>query len=1150
MKTSVDKLSEHYSENNESINISDNIRDTETKNSSINLKSQFSYPELSDTKFNLKITNKKEFLDNISFENNIDDIEKISNEICNQDFQLAPHQIFIRNFMSKLTPYNSLLLYHGLGTGKTCSAIGVSEEMRLYMKEMNIKRKILIIASPNVQENFRLQLFDERKLKQLENGSWDIMSCVGKSFYNEVNLFYDLEKKEEIIEKINLIIDKNYEFMGYTKLATLIEKKKKKSLLKETFEGRLIIIDEVHNIRPSEQKQKKIFNSLNYLVKEVSNIRLLLLSATPMFNNYKEIIQIINILLNNEKRDLIIENEIFDKNGNFIINEEGEEIGKIKFIQKINGLISFVQGENPFSFPFRIFPKMFNPDNSFIEKKEYPKFRLDNSIILTPLEHIDIYPVELKGIQKDYYSKVINNIISKNKTETIINDEEDRIEENQINYGYSTLQEPLECLNIVFPNTNTESDVNDNIGKRGLSRIVENIDVLPYNFKDEYLDTNKRSMFSIDNIENYSIKLKTIGEEIKKNKGITLIFSQYIYGGVIPAALLLEEMGFIRYGENDSFLSNSYRKSNNIQPFMINGKQATYSMITSNINFSKDNKKEIIAATNEENIDGDIIKVILITKAGSEGIDFKNIRSIHIIDPWYNMNRIEQIIGRGVRNCSHKLMKLSERNVLIYLYGCYYDNTECVDMYVYRGAEKKAVQIGKISRILKSHSIDCLLQSPNRSYLDVSKLITITLPNGNQLEYNLNNLSYTSNCDYMKSCAYKCGIVNDNKINDITIDDVKENEDSYDINFLETNLDSLKQQIQNLFYEKYIYNKDELFYKLQIKKHYPKMQILKALDDLSDNNEYIYDKYGQQGYIIHVDNLYIFQPINILNKKISINDRMKPIDEKIKYLDLVIKDTTANDNLKDSAQDNFNYSDEYSEFVSEDIYKDVLTILKDNYDNSEIDKISFNYFLEMLPFEKRKQLFMYYVDNKDNTESKTLDNLLFNVINEKIIEKENTNIKLYLLSNGNELIPFVYKNNNWDIGNEIYLNEFSSSIKEKFYFDKINGSDYLGLLLPSNKSSKHNVTFKIKNMLDMKTKSAVCNNFNLLTRNNILKSSFGIEKYEKNKKKIKTLNSSTMCLLIEMIMRYNQLVKLDNKTWFLNPEESIYNKKMHKTLKF
>ena len=71
MKTSLDKLSDHYSENNESINISDNIPDTERNNSSMNSKSQFSYPELSDTKFNLKITNKKEFLDNISFENKL-----------------------------------------------------------------------------------------------------------------------------------------------------------------------------------------------------------------------------------------------------------------------------------------------------------------------------------------------------------------------------------------------------------------------------------------------------------------------------------------------------------------------------------------------------------------------------------------------------------------------------------------------------------------------------------------------------------------------------------------------------------------------------------------------------------------------------------------------------------------------------------------------------------------------------------------------------------------------------------------------------------------------------------------------------------------------------------------------------------------------
>ena len=65
-----------------------------------------------------------------------------------------PHQNFVRNLLSFNTPYNSLLLFHGLGTGKTCSAIGICEEMRNYMKQVGSKRPIIVVAAPNVQDNF------------------------------------------------------------------------------------------------------------------------------------------------------------------------------------------------------------------------------------------------------------------------------------------------------------------------------------------------------------------------------------------------------------------------------------------------------------------------------------------------------------------------------------------------------------------------------------------------------------------------------------------------------------------------------------------------------------------------------------------------------------------------------------------------------------------------------------------------------------------------------------------------------------------------------------------------------------------------------------------------------------------------------------
>ena len=101
------------------------------------------YPTLNDPNFNIKIAEKKEFRDN-SYNGEIYDVKKHSEILNNADFELAPHQIFIKNFMSFNTPYNSMLLYQGLGTGKTCSAIGVGEEMRDYLNQMGISKKIII----------------------------------------------------------------------------------------------------------------------------------------------------------------------------------------------------------------------------------------------------------------------------------------------------------------------------------------------------------------------------------------------------------------------------------------------------------------------------------------------------------------------------------------------------------------------------------------------------------------------------------------------------------------------------------------------------------------------------------------------------------------------------------------------------------------------------------------------------------------------------------------------------------------------------------------------------------------------------------------------------------------------------------------------
>jgi signal recognition particle GTPase len=146
------------------------------------------YPHLGSLDFQANIAERKEFRE-IPFDNKIYDVSEKSNELCNKkNFETLPHQLFVHHFLSQETPYNSLLLYHGLGTGKTCSSIGVAEEMRYYMKQLNIQKKIMIVAFPNVQDNFKRQLFDEsRMVFSKKTKTWNLESCVGNQLLKEID---------------------------------------------------------------------------------------------------------------------------------------------------------------------------------------------------------------------------------------------------------------------------------------------------------------------------------------------------------------------------------------------------------------------------------------------------------------------------------------------------------------------------------------------------------------------------------------------------------------------------------------------------------------------------------------------------------------------------------------------------------------------------------------------------------------------------------------------------------------------------------------------------------------------------------------------------------------------------------------------------
>ena len=924
-------------------------------NESNNTNYKYLYPHLDDEFLNIKIANKQEFEENkllLKIDETFD-FEKQSNEICNKDFELAPHQKFIKNFLSMYTPYNGILLYHGLGTGKTCSAIGVAEETRKYLKFMGYNERIIIVASPNVQENFYLQLFDERKLEE-KGGLWTISNCAGQNILDEINMIQKNLSREKVIKIVKNIINNYYLFIGYTQFANLIIKKsnisnqslstmdsKKKQLLiknklQKFFNNRLIIIDEIHNIRQSKDNSNKLVsNELMKLVKNVNNLKLLFMSATPMFNDYKEIIFLINILNLNDRRSIVELKDVFSNDGSFMVNSNGEQVGLELFKRKINGYISYIKGDNPLSFPFRILPKDFSENNSILNKK-YPEFKINANPLNEALTLFDIY---VNDVNISPYQEFVYNIILKNNIS--------KLDEEKLNamesFGYTLLQKPLECLNIVFPNNKLENYFNEKMTfyNNNIVELVKNINIeeintlidiktivgksainnimtyqetqapksrYNYNFKSEFLKNMPINMFDYDVIGKYSFKIKAVIDSLLGSQGPVIVYSQFIDSGLIPIALALEAKGFTRYGNNKSLFANppseeldvnTYKKKSEVlQQPGARFKGAKYVIISGNSNISPDIVSDLKACTDSNNVDGENVKVILLSAAGSEGLDFKYIRQIHVLEPWYNISRVEQIIGRAIRTCSHKDLPLNKRNVQIFMHGTLLsNNNEAVDLLIYRKAEEKAKVIGNITRVLKEHSIDCYLNYEQQKFDEkyLNKKLQIVLSNSKSIEYAIGDKVNSPLCDYMDNCRYTCQPSLEEYTQKYGNEANKINLFSYDESFLKTNNEVIIKHLRDLYKEYYFQTKGDIINYVQTFKEYPLTHIDNALNELVNNeNVFITDKYNTRGKLIRItnllndlDDLYIFQPIN-LNTDATLFERSNDIITKPNALKFAI----------------------------------------------------------------------------------------------------------------------------------------------------------------------------------------------------------------------------------------------------------------------
>lgn len=562
-----------------------------------------SYPNINDNNFNEKITNK--FIDY-----KIPKRKKSFEQICfPKKFKLQPQQVLLSKFINPNTPYNGVLVYHKIGSGKTCTAISIAEQW------IGI-RKIIVVVPASLIGNFRGELRSK---------------CAGNTYLTDMEreklkeLAPSNPEYKKIIKKSNDIIDEYYNIYSYHKFVQLLEDNKL------SLRNSILIIDEIQNMVSEGGKfYNVLYNSIN---NAPLNLKLVLLSATPMFDKPVEIALTMNLLkipfelpTGKEFERMFIKVRRNKKTNELVYSAKNLDI----FKERIRGYVSYYAGASLEAFPRTIIKYV---------KCEMQEFQYKS------------YLTVLKNETSEFATN-INNIIRAFQVGEI------RDLPNNFFIGTRIIS------NIAFPNRST--------GKTGL-------------------DSLKGKELKLDNLVNYSTKFYEIIKRINKSGGPVYVYSSFKeYGGLWSFVKVLESQGY--------------------KDFAVHGVgRKRFALLTGDE--KKEYKNQVVNVYNNiNNINGNKIKILLLSSSSKEGISLYNVRQAHILEPYWNWSRMSQVIGRSARHCSHKHLPEDKRIVRVYIYIATHPDMEIsVDQYIAKMAIKKHKLISEFEQALKEIAFDCEL---------------------------------------------------------------------------------------------------------------------------------------------------------------------------------------------------------------------------------------------------------------------------------------------------------------------------------------------------------------------------------------------------------------------------------------------------------
>uniref|UniRef100_A0A6C0DMD4 Helicase ATP-binding domain-containing protein n=1 Tax=viral metagenome TaxID=1070528 RepID=A0A6C0DMD4_9ZZZZ len=766
--------------------------------------------------------------------------------------KLFPQQRFVKDYMQFDSPYRGALLYHELGSGKSGASIaaaeGYIEKKKIFVLSpaslaVNYENEILKISSIGLNlKDWKLLKTNKKSLDVLESKYAIKKTIIKKDGLVWVPLYQNdipdaiiiretssTDDKHSISAMTSHIIKNRYTFISYNGLSAKLIK----SLGTSPFDNSFVIIDEVHNFISRVVNGSVLARTVYNHLMNARDMKIILLSGTPMINNPYEIATLINLIrgymnvyqlnytkaskimtteefqnqlnttinyidefnIDNENRKILISllPKGYKRNADNMIIKENWGVTVDKMLENIINSLNELKG-----IKIGIRYSILNYNALPNSKDDFNKYFLDSTDEDNPsVINEDLFMRRILGTVSYYSISGSDLFPSVLPSEVRILDMTDSQFKNYVEARNYELKQDLNkrkgglftenssvyraftraICNFSFPENITRIypkdikkhfknlEANDSDDEDKPEKETNIADEYTNQLKDMMDKLNRSDALTLENLKNHhSPKFAKIVEDIENSPGSVLVYSAFrsVEGlGILSDVLNrqgykqieLKKVAMDYYFADDDIFDEKYDNKRYVifdqdkekTKLLMNLFNSDYSNIT--------NEMKKMLPENPEQLYGKLVKLFCITQSGAEGISLKNVRRVLLVEPFWNNVRIEQVIGRAIRSCSHQALPLKDRNVQVFSYIMKFtkkqkesdfniernDKGLTTDEHILQTADKKKYIINKFLNMLKSASFDCVINAKqNKPLLNTFKCYKWAIGVNN------NDFSYTN----------------------------------------------------------------------------------------------------------------------------------------------------------------------------------------------------------------------------------------------------------------------------------------------------------------------------------------------------------------------------------------------------------------------